>query len=138
MSDMKIDRNPLEPEEERALAELLDEPHLAAAEWDRLHGRIARAAAPALARRRMPRRARGTLPRWLVPVLPLAAAALLVLLLRTPGVDPAGTGPAAVELGPAERALLADVSDVEFAQLVSGAADAEALLLMAVSEERSP
>lgn len=122
----------LEPAEQQALDALLREPQLTGAEWATLHARVMSAAAPALAARRAPvagRPLRSTRSwRWLLPALPLAAAAALLLVLRpvpdavAPFVEP-------------EMALLADVSEQEFQLLVSGHADAASLLLLAVQDE---
>jgi hypothetical protein len=132
MSDFEIDRDAdLPAEMEEAVWSVLAAPELDAEDVAALSGRIAHASALPLARRRAayrPRTARAV--RWLRPLLPLTAAALLVLVLARP--DGGDASPAA-DLGVAERALLAEVSDAEFARLVSGAEEAEALLLMAVS-----
>jgi len=137
MTDHELDRDPvLNTEEQQALDSLLAEPELSAGEWDSLRDRIERACELPLARRRQairPRRA--AVAKWLRPALPLAAAALLLIVLSTQLDLGTGDRQPGGELGVAERTLLADVSDAEFAQLVSGEADAAALLLMAVSEE---
>lgn len=133
MSEDRFDRTgELEPAEQAALDALLREPQLTNEEWETLHASVMGAAAPALAARRTPagviRRTRGRAWRWLLPALPLAAAAALVLVLR-PG--PRAPAP----LGDAEAALLVDVSDREFGLLVSGHSDAASLLLLAVQDE---
>ena len=131
MKEYEFDReSDLSTEAEQALASVLAAPELNDEELAALRGRIAQTAALPLARRRAAHRPRSRVM-WLRPLLPLAAAALLVLVLnRRDGTE----APPAAELSAAERALLADVSDAEFAQLVSGAGQAEALLLMAVTE----
>ena len=137
MKDHELDRDSvLNTEDQQALNSLLAEPELSAGEWDSLRDRIERACELPLARRRLairPRRA--AFAKWLRPALPLAAAAALLIVLSTQLDLGNGERPPVGELGVAERTLLADVSDAEFAQLVSGEADAAALLLMAVSEE---
>jgi len=137
MSDFELDREPeLAPEEEQALAAVLAAPALSGDDWESLRGRVTDACELPLARRRRaahPRRAQAL--KWLRPALPLAAAALLLILLWSPLDGPrSGDNGQSADLTAAERALLADVSDAEFAQLVSGAADAEALLLIAVEK----
>jgi hypothetical protein len=120
----------LDPRERAALEALLAPPELTATEWERLHGRILRAAEPRLAALRQAE-ARATSGdrgfrrrlRWLAPTVPLAAAALLLLF---------APGRRAGSLGEAEAALLADVPDHEFSRIVAGHADAAALLLLAV------
>jgi hypothetical protein len=124
--------DPLDPAQQQALDAVLAAPDLSAAELDRLHRSIMLAAAPGLAARRAaaaPRlsasRLRGR-TRWFAPVLPLAAAAALLMVIRQPD-------PAELEFHAEDAALLADVPDHEFSLLVSGHADAAALLLLAVS-----
>jgi hypothetical protein len=130
----------LEPAEQAALDAVLCAPELTDAEWDRLRHSTLHAAGRLLAQRRVtlpdsrhaPSRIRPPrrLPslRWIVPALPVAAAAVLLLVL-VPRNEPAAPFDAAVET------LLADVSDDEFRLLVSGHADAASLLLLAVQDE---
>lgn len=125
---MRDDELQLDAREQEALDALLREPSLTEAEWDALRREITRACdAPLAARRARPAR-RPAATRWLAPLVPLAAAALLLVFLGRDGAPPA-------ELTPAEQALLADVPEDEFARMVSGASDAEELLLMAVGGE---
>ena len=134
MIEHELDRNEgLDPGEAAALQTLLTAPQLTDGDRESLRARIAAAAELPLARRRraLPSR-RAVAIRWLRPALPLAAAAVLFLVLfrsAPPGSPENGA------LTAAESALLADVSDAEFARLVSGAADAEALLLIAVGDD---
>lgn len=122
----------LEPAEQEALDALLREPQLTSAEWAALHAQVMSAAAPALAARGAPAAAHPRrFPRawrWLAPMLPLAAAAALLLVLR-PAPD------AVMPTVEPEAALLADVSEQDFRLLVSGHADAASLLLLAVQDE---
>lgn len=136
MSDHDLDREfELSPEEERALGAVLGEPELSAAEWEVLRSNIVQAGELPLAeRRRAAKSRRPASAAWLRPLLPLAAAAVLLLVLGRTFTTPNGASNGNTELSPAEQALLADVSDAEFARLVSGAADAEALLLIAAGE----
>lgn len=157
MKDDRLDdtrASELEPRQQALLDTLLATPRITAEEWEQLHGRIARAAADELARRRSLAAPLAELPdpvvlpmghgrspmvtprgraraRWLLPVIPLAAAAALLLVVSVPD-EPA---PA---FGAAEAALLADIPDHEFSRLVSGHADAAALLLVAVQEDDGP
>ncbi len=73
-------------------------------------------------------------PVWAVPAL-LAATVAAVLLLdgrgaRTPPPPP--PPPAAIGFGSAEQALSAELSDAEFARVVTGQDDPAALLALAV------
>ncbi|NJD09043.1 MAG: hypothetical protein FIB01_00910 [Gemmatimonadetes bacterium] len=136
MSDYELDRETeLTAEEEQALHAVLAAPELNDEDWEALHARVTAACQLPLARRRPAMRSRraGTFW-WLRPVLPLAAAALLLIIFRLPfgGGERSGEAGQAAASSAAERALLADVSDAEFAQLVAAGEDAESLLLMAV------
>jgi hypothetical protein len=133
MSDHSYDPiGELEPAEREALTALITPPALSDAEWQHLHRSVMLATHEALARRRTlaPVRspARPRIRRWLLPVLPLAAAATLLLFIlpnreqRPP-------------LGVTEEVLLGDMSDHEFRLLVSGHADAASLLLLAVDDQ---
>jgi len=137
MSDYELGQGgELSAEEERALAAVLAEPELSADEWEALHARVAAAGELPLARRRratQPRRRAAM--RWLLPALPLAAAAALLILVRSGTLEPRpGSSAQTADLTAVERVLLADVSDAEFARMVSGADDAEALLLLAADQ----
>jgi hypothetical protein len=138
MSDYETDReSELDFAEQEALSALLAVPELSAGEWNELRGSIERACELPLAQRRKSGRpSRARVITWLWPALPMAAAAVLLIMLRTPSREVGnGKRPSATELTTAEQVLLMDVSDTEFTQLVAGAADAEALLRMAVREE---
>ena len=137
MGDHELDReSELDAGAEQALAALLASPALTDHEWDALRTGVERACELPLARRRGAARARRLrVMRWLGPALPLAAAAVVLLLLGVPSGGRNGGGQGNEALSAAERALLADVSDAEFTQLVSGAAEAEALLLIAAGED---
>ena len=140
-----------EPERDPALADALREipgdAQLSDADFERLRLRI-RAGAESIdrsntyvqspgpatpARRRFPR------PVVALPAL-LAAALAGILLVRGQGQPPVPPSPApVVQAAPtAEQALQVDVSDAEFARLVSGADDPAALLRIAVAEGSAP
>lgn len=132
--DLRQDPTP-DPLLRAALTDLEPQPPMAEVDWEALHHSIHDQAALPLARRR--RAARWG---WARPVIPAAMAAGLALFvffgIRGPA-DPLG----AFEERPegfvsAEEALHADISDDEFILLVSGLADADALLLLAVDEGR--
>jgi hypothetical protein len=140
-ADQGNDEQPdLEPAAQAALDAVLIPPELTEAEWHRLHRSTMDAAQRLLAQRRVmspidrpvPSRVRGSRPRpslrWIMPALPVAAAAVLLLVVvqRDAPVAP---------LDQAAEALLADVSEDEFKMLVSGHADAASLLLLAVQDE---
>ncbi len=78
-------------------------------------------------------------PIWAVPAL-LAATITAVLLLqrggRAPAPVPAVSPAAAVGFSSAEQALSADVSDAEFARVVTREDDPAALLSIAVAPDR--
>jgi hypothetical protein len=125
----------LEHDDELALQSLLTPPVLDDAEWERLHDNVMQAAAAHLAARAgdvrvrtaaVPARHRASL-RWLRPLMPLAAAAALLIVF----VQREDTIP----LDFTEEALLAEMSDSEFRRLVSGSAEAASLLLLAVQDE---
>lgn len=125
---MREDEVQLDAREQVALDALLREPRLTDAEWHALHGRITRLCDAPLAERRARTARRPRTARWLRPLVPLAAAALLLVFFVRDGSGPP-------ELSTAEQALLADVPEDEFARMVSGASNAEELLLMAVGGE---
>jgi hypothetical protein len=139
----------LEHDDELALQSLLAPPEMDDAGWDRLHDAVVQAAAPQLAARagenpipsapqlaaragdaRIPAATnarRRAAVRWLRPLMPLAAAAaLLIVFVQREGATP---------LDFTEEALLAEMSDSEFRRLVSGSAEAASLLLLAVQDE---
>lgn len=109
-----------------------------AADLASLQARIREAAALELAARR--RRARGA--GWWRAALPLAAAASLAGIAYFGVQQSAGGGDGATALSAAapagavsaEEALRADLRDGEFVRLVSGDANAEAWLLLAVDD----
>lgn len=115
-------------------------------DWGALRERIARDAAPALARLRQsapgPRSWWDYAARWAVPALPaaLAAAAALALLLgrlstATPQTQPEVASASATRLT-VENAIGASPSDAEVTALYASA-DRDALLRAAVSGETS-
>lgn len=109
-------------------------------DWDALRLRVRERAAFELAARR--RRSTPSGGRWWRAAVPLAAAAGVTgvaYLGVQRGADAAGAAAAATPVRAAgavtaEEALRADLSDREFSRLVSGGADAEAWLLLAVDD----
>ena len=80
-------------------------------------------------------------PRWVRPLLPIAAAASIAVLLWTGGHDfggsaPIDVAPVTVGANPASirEALLSDVSDQEFRLLMAERNDADELLLIAAGQ----
>jgi hypothetical protein len=115
-----------------ALADAAD-PFDAGVDWSTLRNTIARGAAPELARRRGRDKSRFTIPASLA-----AGIALFILVAGAPFSSrpvPAGTT-AAVARQPIDELLDANVSDVQFRAMVSGASDADELLAIAAQEER--
>jgi len=130
-----------DPEIAAALRMIEAEPPLAEVDWEALRSTIvARAELPLAQRRtRSARRAR-----WTRPLVPLAAAASIALAVWVNGLgrtDPA-TAPIAADaeselLAPTvtpEDVFQADLTKQEFRHLVSGRANADALLLVAIDE----
>lgn len=126
-----------DPELRAALSSLEGEPPLEAVDWSALQRSIGARAELPLARRR-----RGAQPLlrppaararqgWR-PLLPLAVAASIALVVWTGG---GGETPEAAvgQLSP-EEVFEADLSEQEFRLLVSGGADPEELLLIALGE----
>ena len=120
-----------------ALAELRTEP-AAQPDWERMHRSILDRAGPILARRRFRRVAAVARP-----LIPLALAASIAfalwlgpeMLIDRP--DPATSTASAVDLEDEAvlvEALLGDLSDQEFRMMVTGRANPEALLAVAVSD----
>lgn len=135
MNDHDLNQDPRrDPELERALRAIGDEPPLHEVDWDSLRAGIrARAELPLARRRAAPPARRAAL--WMRPLVPAALAAGIVLtLVMRPGT---GTGdadePDGFDLIVVEQALHADVSDPEFRMMVAGMDDADALLQIAVS-----
>jgi negative regulator of sigma E activity len=130
-----------DPELAAALRLVEPEPPFAEVDWEALRlSVVARAELP-LARRRT-RSAR--LSRWTRPLVPLTAAASVALALwftgqrgtqQTTTAAVAHSGPAAVapSVTP-EDVFQADVSEQEFQNMVSGRANPDALLLVAIGE----
>lgn len=108
-------------------------------DWAAMRTNIRSRAALPLARRRALHAAS---PRWLRPLLPLAAAAGIAVVLWTGGLgfdDTAPTEVAPVSAGitvqpSIQDALLSDLSDQEFRLLVADRNDADELLMIAVTE----
>jgi hypothetical protein len=109
------------------------DPFDAGVDWTALRNTIARSAEPQLARRRVRGRTRFTIPASLA-----AGIALFILVAGAPFSSrpvPTGTTVAIIRQ-PIDDLLDADVSDVQFRAMVSGASDADELLAIAAQEER--
>lgn len=129
-----------DPQIAEALRALHREPPLEEVDWEALRGCIRDRAALPLARRR---RQATTPPRWVRPLLPLAVAASVALALWV-GTELGAVRPDAVAVGDSasapvvqpsvEAAFGADLSEQEFRLLVTGRADPEELLLIALDE----
>jgi len=135
MSPMEHDVRP-DPELAAALRAIEPEPPFDAVEWDALRSSIVARAELPLARRRS-RSAR--LGRWSRQLVPLAAAASITLAVwftsRPAEEAPLAEGTAVVApvVSP-EDVFEAELSEQEFRLLVSGRANADALLMVAVGE----
>ena len=119
---------------ETALRDASGDPFRSGVEWATLRGRITAQAAPELARRRRARRLRFAMPAG------LAAAIALFVITRGPEltrVEPAG-GPAIVAAGEVSIDALLDgsLSERQVRALLSGAGEAEDLLLIAAGDPR--
>lgn len=107
-------------------------------DWSAMRTNIRNRAALPLARRRAIHLAS---PRWVRPLLPLAAAASIAALAWTGAIG--GDGPGAASMAPVtvgaapqasiQEALLSDMSDQEFRLLMAGRNDADELLMIAAS-----
>jgi hypothetical protein len=108
-------------------------------DWAAMRTNIRHRASLPLARRRALEAAS---PRWVRPLLPIAAAASIAALLWTGGLDFGAStilDMAPVTVGAAypstiQEALLSDVSDQEFRLLMAGRNDADELLLIAAGQ----
>jgi hypothetical protein len=117
-----------------ALRSVADVPMDRHVHWAELRRSINERAAPELTRRRSRHR------RMLI-VIPAALAAgfaLFLLLSGTPEQSTVNPPPEAIAAGevPIEDLLDADISDGQFQALLSGAAEADDLLLIAAAEHR--
>jgi hypothetical protein len=128
-----------DPEIAAALRMIEGEPPLADVDWEALRSAIVARAELPLAQRRT-RSAR--LARWTRPLIPLAAAASIAMAMWANGLRapepvtaPIADGNAEI-VAPAvttvEDAFQADVTEQEFRLLVSGRANADALLMVAL------
>jgi hypothetical protein len=129
-----------DPEIAAALRMIESEPPVAEVDWNALRSAIVARAELPLAQRRT-RSAR--LGRWTRPLVPLAAAASIALAAWVNGIIGPGTLSTPIADGdpelvaPAvtpEDVFQADVTEQEFRLLVSGRADADALLRVAIEE----
>ena len=107
-------------------------------DWAAMRSHIRSRSSLPLARRRAIQVAS---PRWVRPLLPIAAAASIAVLLWTGGLDfggsaPIDVAPVTVGANPASirEALLSDVSDQEFRLLMAERNDADELLLIAAGQ----
>ena len=107
-------------------------------DWAAMRSNIRSRSSLPLARRRAIQVAS---PRWVRPLLPIAAAASIAVLLWTGGLDfggsaPIDVAPVTVGANPASirEALLSDVSDQEFRLLMAERNDADELLLIAADQ----
>ncbi len=108
-------------------------------DWAAMRSNIRGRASLPLARRRAIEVAS---PRWVRPLLPIAAAASIALLLWSGGLDFGGS--AAIDVAPVtvgvagpasiREALLSDVSDQEFRLLMAERNDSDELLLIAAGQ----
>jgi hypothetical protein len=106
-------------------------------DWSAMRTTIRSRAALPLARRRASAK-----PRWVRPVIPIAAAASIAVLLWAGGIGRDGPTGAAVSVAAPgatyqlsiQEALLADMSEQEFRLLVSDRNDPDDLLMIAASE----
>ena len=108
-------------------------------DWGAMRTNIRSRAALPLARRRALEAAS---PRWVRPLLPIAAAASIAAILWTGALDFGGAS--AVDVAPVtvtaanqasiREALLSDVSEQEFRLLMAERNDADELLLIAASQ----
>ena len=125
-----------DPEIAAALRMVERDPPLDEIEWDALRSSIVARAELPLARRRT-RSAR--LSRWTRPLVPLAAAASIALAAWIGGaVGPVPSSAPVAEVAPAvtpEDVFQADVTEQEFRLLVSGRANTDALLELALQGE---
>jgi hypothetical protein len=118
----------------------LDPPPAAGVDWDRLRASTAARAELPLARRRGAARRRAT-ARWAAALAPVGAAAALAFALLPGGARPVGAraAGAAMDSGGAPGVRVEEVVEASYPagdveRLISGRADADALLLAAVGE----
>ncbi|CAN5584143.1 hypothetical protein BH24GEM3_BH24GEM3_14520 [soil metagenome] len=127
-----------DPQLQVALRALGEEPPVEQVDWEALRRSVNERAELPLARRRRAARS-ATAHRWLRPLIPTAAAAGLVLAvffgMRAPEdsrIAPPDAEAPQIGFVSAEEALRADLPDDEFILLVSGMANSEELLRLAV------
>jgi hypothetical protein len=116
----------------------LDPPPAAEVDWDRLRASTAARAELPLARRRGAARRRAT-ARWAAALAPVAAAAALAFALLPGGARRPAADAVALDSGAAPRPRVEEVVDASYPagdveRLISGRADADALLLAALGE----
>ena len=105
-------------------------------DWSAMLTTIRNRAAMPLARRRSARR---RVPRWVRPLIPIAAAASVAMVVWTGGIGRAGPTPAAQQAAAVasqitiQEALLTDLSEQEFRVLVSARTDPDELLMIAAT-----
>ena len=139
---MKHEMNDQEPQPDPLVGAALrwaeGEDPLDDVDWAAMRSNIRSRSSLPLARRRAIQVAS---PRWVRPLLPIAAAASIAVLLWTGGLDfggsaPIDVAPVTVGANPASirEALLSDVSDQEFRLLMAERNDADELLLIAAGQ----
>ncbi|HEX8272039.1 MAG TPA: hypothetical protein VF615_05275 [Longimicrobiaceae bacterium] len=131
-----MDRLSRDPRLARALGEI-DPPPADGVDWTRLRAGIAARAEMPLARRRASARRRAA-ARWAAALAPAAAAAALAFALlpgaRSPGGRAAGPAEGSAPGAQVEEVVEASYPARDVERLISGRADADALLLAAVGE----
>lgn len=135
MNEHMHDPSP-DPELRRALGSL-STPPVEAVDWARMQHSIRERVELPLARRR---RVRGTVARWVRPILPLTAAAGLALLIVVGVVAPGDEGPNVAAASPqgfhpvVEEVLGITLSEAEY-DLLFGDVSADLLVVAAVDYE---
>jgi hypothetical protein len=136
-NDMKQDELRPDPLIGAALRWAEGEVPLDEVDWSAMRTTIRNRAAMPLARRRSARRG---VPRWVRPLIPIAAAASVAVVVWTGGIGRGGPAGTVVQQTAAasspisiQEALLTDLSEQEFRVLVSARTDADELLMIAAS-----
>ncbi|HEX2090767.1 MAG TPA: hypothetical protein VHG28_00140 [Longimicrobiaceae bacterium] len=139
----ELSRDPAADPRLAAALRNLDPPPAGEVDWERLRASLRARAELPLARRRRTARLR-TAARWARVVVPAAAAAGLALAVQTRALRPVGgpqsSGRVAGDIGAGRPALVDEVVYASYPaqevdRLISGRAEADALLLAAVGEE---
>lgn len=142
----ELDRLEPDPTIGEALRSLHPRPPVDEVDWSALRGRIAARAAVELEKRRpaglrrspsLFDRVRANLRLWTAPLVPVAVAAGIAVVVWTRGDAPDAAELDDVTAAPTvsvEEVLSADVTEQEFRLIVSGRANPDALLLLALDE----